>query len=680
MKNPSLNHFRPTFSQIKIENIETTLDNFLKQSKQNISRLLNQTTFSWENLIQPLEEEEADLEAMWSPISHLNNVANNPDLREVYNACLPKLTDYYSEMGQNKALYQAFLTIKESGHFATFDPAQKKIILDAIRDFRLAGVALDERAQQTFRQLQKDLSSAMNKFSENILDATDGWYRHITDANELDGIPDNARSAAQESAKTRGLTGWVFTLEAPSYFAVINNADSGPLREDMYVAYSTRASDQGPNDYKWDNSQLIEDILSKRHQTAQLLGFDNYAQLSLATKMAKSEKQVFDFLEDLAKKAYPVAQKEFQELNDFAKQAHGIQTINAWDIGYYSEKLRQHKYDVSREALRPYFPEDTVIEGMFTIFNRLFGITFKELPDFDSWHPDVRLFEIYDKEDNLRGELYFDLYARANKQSGAWADACRFRCRYSNGHLQYPVGYLICNFSAPTQNKPALFAHDEVVTLFHEFGHSLHHVLSQIDYPSVSGLNGVAWDAVEYPSQLLENWCWDKEALGLISSHYQTGESIPDEMIEKMQAARNFQAGMLMVRQLEFALFDFRLHAEYAPGKGGRVQEILNDVRLKVCVVPMPSFNRFQHGFSHIFDGGYGAGYYSYKWAEVLSSDSFSKFQQEGIFNQEIGLHYMRCILEKGGSEEPMTLYKTFMGREPKVEALLQQCGIISEE
>jgi oligopeptidase A len=489
-------------------------------------------------------------------------------------------------------------------------------------------------------------------------------------------LPEDAKLAAAEAAAQKELSGWVFTLEFPSYIAIMTYADNRDLRAELYQAYCTRASDQGPTAGQFDNSAIIEETLALRHELAQLLDFDNAAEESLATKMAESPAQVLEFLADLARRAKPQALQDLSELKAFVKAQFGVEELSSWDVTYYSEKLKQAKYSISDEALRPYFPETKVVPGLFSVLNKLFGISVQKREGVDVWHPDVSFYDIFDIKGELRGSFYLDLYARAKKRGGAWMDDCQGRRWKADGSLQHPVAYLTCNFNKPVGGKPALFTHDEVVTLFHEFGHGLHHMLTQVDASAVAGISGVAWDAVELPSQFLENWCWQPEALALISGHYQTGEALPQDMLDKMLAAKNFQSALFLVRQLEFALFDFRLHAEYDPALGGRVQQILDEVRQQVSVIIPPRFNRFQHGFSHIFSGGYAAGYYSYLWAEVLSADAFGRFEEEGIFNAAVGQDFLHCILEKGGSAEPMELFKAFRGREPSNAALLRHMGI----
>jgi oligopeptidase A len=677
MHNPLLDTSQlPQFSQVRPEHIEPAIDQILAENRAKVGKLLvRNTPFTWENLMQPLEEMDDRLSQAWSIVGHLNAAVNSEPLRKAYNNCLPKLSEYATEMGQNTELYQAVKAIAESDQFKQLFPAQQKVITNELRDFQLAGVHLEEAAKKRYAELQQQLAKLTTKFEENLLDATQGWTKLISDETELAGLPAHAIAAAKEAAEQRNLQGWLLTLEQPSYLAVITYADLRQLREEVYTAYATRSSDQGPNAGKWDNTEVMSQILTARKQLAQILGYQNYAELSLVPKMAKSTNEVIHFLNELALASMKRARQEFSELQQFVKEKYGIDEIMTWDIAYYSEKLSQDRYAISQEDLRPYFPEDQVLQGLFTIVNKLFGIAIKEVKGVDVWHPDVRFFEIYTPDGRLRGQFYLDLYARANKRSGAWMDECRVRRRV-NDHTQTPIAFLTCNFNRPVGNNPALFAHDDVLTLFHEFGHGLHHLLTTIDYADVSGINGVPWDAVELPSQFLENWCWQKPALNLITKHYQTQEPLPDDLYQKMYRAKNFQSAMQMVRQLEFALFDFHLHIYFNEHEDNQVQRFLNEIRQQICVIPVPEFNRFQHSFSHIFAGGYAAGYYSYKWAEVLASDAFSKFEENGIFDEATGKLFLENILEQGGSEDPMKLFIAFRGREPSVQALLQQNGI----
>ena len=678
MSNPLLNMSGlPPFARIKPEHVEPAIDTLLTENRRRVEQLLSGTReYTWDNLVQPLEDMDDRLSRVWSPVSHMNSVVNSDALREAYNACLPKLSEYGTEMGQNVALYQAYKTIKDSKDFDSLDSAQQKVIDNALRDFHLSGVDLTEDKKARFKEIRQQLSQLTTKFEENVLDATQGWTRLIEDESRLAGLPESAQAMARQAAVQKELDGWLFTLDFPSYFAVMSYADDRELRSEMHQAYVTRASDQGPNAGKWDNSQVMEEILALRHELAQLLGYQSYAERSLVTKMADTPQRVLGFLHDLAKRSKADANRELQELEEFARAEHNVKSLEPWDIGYYSEKLRQHTYAISQEELKPYFPETSVIHGMFEVVKRLYGITIKQVDGTETWHPDVRFYEIRDEQEKLRGEFYLDLYARENKRGGAWMDDCIGRKRNADQTVQTPVAYLTCNLTPPIGDDPAMFTHDEVITLFHEFGHGLHHMLTCVDHVAVSGINGVAWDAVELPSQFMENWCWEKEALDVIASHYKTVEKLPDELYNKMYAAKNFQAGMQMVRQLEFAMFDFRLHHEYEPAKGAHIQRTLDEVRQEVAVIKPAAYNRFQHGFTHIFAGGYAAGYYSYKWAEVLSADAFSLFEEQGIFNHQTGLKFLHAVLEQGGTREPMELFVEFRGREPQIDALLRHNGI----
>lgn len=675
MTNPLLQtHELPPFSRIRPGHVQPAVEAIIKENEEAIEALLRTDSgFSWATLQEPMDTLGDRLSQAWSPVGHMNAVVNSDELRDAYNSCLPILSEFSTRIGQNHGLYEAYRQILGSEEFASLDKAQQKVIRDNLRDFKLAGVALPEDKKARYGEIKKELSELTSKFSDNVLDATMAWFRLITDESELQGLPESALAGARQLAQEKGHDeGWMLNLDFPSYFPVMTYCDNRELREEVYTAFSTRASDQGPNAGEFDNSENIDRILKLRHELAQLLDFDSYAEYSLATKMAESTDQVISFLEDLASRSKPQAEKELAELKAFARDEFGAEDLQAWDIGYYGEKLRQRRYAISQEELRPWFPAEKTISGMFDVVERLYGISFENVEGVDLWHKDARFFNIK-RDGEVIGRFYLDLYAREHKRGGAWMDECRVRRRIGT-KVQLPVAYLTCNFTPPVGDQPALLTHDEVVILFHEFGHGLHHMLTKVDYSSVSGINGVAWDAIELPSQFMENWCWEEEGLALISSHFETGEPLPKEMLDKLLAAKNFQSAMMMVRQLEFSLFDFRLHKNYAEGKS--VQEVLNAVREQVAVVIPPAFNRFQHGFSHIFAGGYAAGYYSYKWAEVLSADAFSRFEEEGIFNRETGESFLQEILEKGGSAEPMELFVSFRGREPEIDALLRHSGI----
>ncbi|BBR41812.1 oligopeptidase A [Aeromonas allosaccharophila] len=678
MNNPLLTmDSLPPFSQIKPEQVQPAVIQAIADCKQKISDVLAQREpHTWDSLIAPLEEVNDRLSRIWSPVSHLNSVLNSEALREAHDACLPQLSEFQTYVGQHEGLYQAYLALSQSDDFPLLSGAQRKEIQNTLRDFRLSGIGLPAEAQQRYGEIQARLSELASRFSNNVLDATQGWHKLVADEAELAGLPDSVRAAARQMAELKGKEGWLFTLDIPSYLPVMMYSDNRELRAEMYQAFTTRASDQGPNAGKWDNSAIMSELLTLRRELAQLLGFANYAELSLATKMADKTEQVVSFLTDLAAKSLPQGKAELEEIRAFAAEQHGQGELAAWDLAYYAEKLKQHKFSISDEQLRPYFPASKVVKGLFEVVKRVFGMKVRERLGIDTWHPDVRFYDIFDAEDELRGSFYLDLYAREHKQGGAWMDVCLGRRYRQDGSLQKPVAYLTCNFNGPVDGKPALFTHNEVVTLFHEFGHGIHHMLTRIDVAGVAGINGVAWDAVELPSQFLENWCWESEALAFISGHYETGEPLPADLLEKMLTARNFQAAMQMLRQLEFALFDFRLHQEFDPANPAQLPALLDEVRSQVAVMTPPAFNRFQHSFSHIFAGGYAAGYYSYKWAEVLSADAFSRFEEEGIFNPATGQSFLKNILEKGGSKEPMELFRAFRGREPKVDALLRHSGI----
>lgn len=678
MTNPLLSAFTlPPFSAIKPEHVVPAVTEALAACRAEVERVVAQgAPYRWDNLCQPLAEVDDHLGRIFSPVSHLNSVQNSPELRAAYEQTLPLLSEYSTWVGQHKGLYDAWRDLRDGAHYDALDTAQKKAVDNALRDFELSGIGLPAAEQKRYGEIAARLSELGSTFSNNVLDATMGWSKLITDETQLSGMPESALAAARAQAEAKEQQGWLLTLDVPSYLPVMTYCDNRALREEMYRAYTTRASDQGPNAGQWDNTPVMAEILALRHELAQLLGFENYAQKSLATKMAQGTDQVLHFLEDLAKRARGQGKQELTTLQAYAEKEYGVSTLEPWDIPWYSEKQKQHLYSISDEQLRPYFPEQRVVEGLFEVVNRIYGIRAKERHDVDVWNPEVRFFELYDESNALRGSFYLDLYAREHKRGGAWMDDCVGQMRKANGSLQKPVAYLTCNFNRPVNGKPALFTHDEVTTLFHEFGHGLHHMLTRVETPGVSGINGVPWDAVELPSQFMENWCWEPEALAFISGHYETGEPLPRELLDKMLAAKNYQAALFILRQLEFGLFDFRLHAEFNPQQGARVLETLGEIKDQVAVVPSPSWGRFPHAFSHIFGGGYAAGYYSYLWADVLAADAYSRFEQEGIFNRQTGQSFLDTILSRGGSEEPMTLFKRFRGRKPQLDAMLAHYGI----
>lgn len=670
--NPLLeSHELPPFAAILPEQVQPAVEALIEENRQGIAKATSAPA-TWASVVERLELLDNKLSLAWSPVGHLNSVRDTPELREAYNACLPLLAEFGTEVGQNEALFAAYKTLAQT---QGLDAAQRKLLDNALRDFHLAGVDLPPEAKARFKAISQRLSTISNEFSQNILDATQAWTKHFDSPEGLAGLPETALGLAAQTAQSREQQGWLLTLEFPSYHAVMTHADDRALRQEVYEAYSSRASDQGPHAGQWDNSPLMEEILALRHEAAQLLGFANYAERSLARKMAPSTQAVLDFLYDLAKRAKAQAEQELAELRAFAAERQGLDDLQSWDLAYYSEKLRQERYALSQEELRPYFPAPKVVSGLLGLAERLFGLKISEHKGVETWHPDVRFFAIHDLAGELRGRFYLDLYARPHKRGGAWMDECAGRLR-TRDFYQTPVAFLTCNFTPPLGEQPALLTHDEVHTLFHEFGHGLHQMLTRIDHAAISGINGVAWDAVELPSQFLENFAWERQVLDLISGHWQSGEALPQDLFERMLAAKNFQSAMQTLRQVEFAIFDFRIHQEYDPARGGRVYEILQQVRDQVAVIQPPANNRFAHGFSHIFAGGYAAGYYSYKWAEVLSSDAYARFEEEGILNPDTGRDFLEQILEKGGSEDAMELFKAFRGREPKIDALLRHSGI----
>ena len=677
MTNPLLQPTHlPSFSAIKAEHIVPAVERLVADARQNIDKHLSDGAnyADWESFYMPLEDMEDKITNAWSPVSHLHGVLNSDELRAEYEKGQQLLTDYYTELGQNKSLFKAYQDFQSGPEFQRLSQAKKQTVSNAIRDFRLSGVDLEGAKAERYRAIRAKLSSLATGFSNNVLDATQGWQAWVEQESELSGLPGFILQGAQDAARAKNQEGYLLSLDLPVYMTVMMQCDNRELRKKMYEAYATRASQEGPNAGKWDNTSLIEEILALKQELAQLLGFESYAEVSVAAKMAESPKAVIDFLENLAEKSKPFAEKEMAQLREFAKDEYGIDELEPWDLSYYSEKLKIKQFSVSQEAIREYFPIDTVIAGLFKVTSRLFNIEIQAKEDAERWHPDAKYYEI-SREGKQIAAFYLDPYARANKRGGAWMAQCRDR-RMSQDGLQLPVAFLVCNFNAPSNNTPSLLTHNDVTTLFHEFGHGLHHMLTQVDVAAVSGIGGVAWDAVELPSQFLENFCWEPEVLSFLSSHYKTQVPLPQEMLDNMIAAKNFQSAMQMVRQLEFALFDFRLHIEYGKETFKSVQELLDDVRQKVAVVTPPSFHKFQNGFSHIFAGGYAAGYYSYKWAEVLSADAYSAFEEEGIFNPETGKRYLQEILEKGGSEDAAILFKNFRGREPNVDALLRHSGL----
>ncbi|MDO8906965.1 MAG: M3 family metallopeptidase [Pseudohongiella sp.] len=680
--NPLLHFDRlPDFPAIQAEHIRPAVEKVLAENRNTLEELLGKskslTAPDWSNLMDPLDDMDDSLNKVWSTASHLNSVSNTPEIRQAYNECQPLITEYYAELGQNEKLYACVQALSSRAETLKLDGSQRKILEDTLLDFRLAGVSLPADQKKQYTVLQTQLSQLSNQFGNNVLDATRAWSHNITDVADLSGVPELTVAAAADAAQKKNLQGYLLTLDFPVYFAVMTYADNRELRETIYKAYATRASSFGAAE--WDNHDVIREILRLRQQMAELLGFENYAALSLARKMAKSVAQVNQFLEDLILYSRPAAQREFAELSQYAIDQYQLAELKAWDVSYYSEKLRKQNYDLSQEELRPWFPVDKVRQGLFDIVETIYGIQVERDHSAGVWHQDVEFYNIR-RQGEVIARFYFDLFTREGKKGGAWMADCRTRRQLSiHGQAvmqQIPVAYLVCNFAPPSADSPALLTHNDVTTLFHEFGHGLHHMLTRENYLRSSGISGVAWDAVELPSQLMENWCWDPQSISMISGHYKTDETLPGQMLEKMLAARNFQSGMRSVRQLEFALFDFTLHQTAVVEDQDFVCEVLSATRNKTAVYPVPDYNRFQNSFSHIFAGGYAAGYYSYKWAEVLSADVFSRFEETGVLNPGTGSEFLDKILSRGGGADALSLFIDFMGREPDIAALLKQEGL----
>ena len=673
----------PHFSAIRPEHVAPAVDGVLADYRARIDALLtSDAPRDFASVVLLGEELEERLNRVWAPVSHLHGVADCEELRKAYAAAQEKIVEHASELGQNRDLYAAVKAVAEARDMATLPRAARTLVEHELRDFKLSGVALEEPARSRFREIANELSKLATEFEEAVLDATDAWSESLTDESQLAGIPESGRAVLrahfeEKHAEEEKHEGWRVTLKQPSVQAVLTYADDRALRERVYRAYQTRASDQGPNAGTFDNSVRIEKIVALRHEAAQLLGFANAADESLATKMARSADAVFAFLHDLAARAKSVAERELVELREFAHRELGIADLQPWDVGYASEKLRERTYALNEEELKPYFPLDAVIGGLFAITTRVFGVSLRQRDDVDVWHADVRYYDLLDADGRVFAGAYVDLYARTGKRGGAWMDVCVNRFKRANG-TQLPVAFLTCNFAPPTATTPSLLTHDDVLTLFHEFGHGLHHLLTEVDYPGVAGISGVEWDAVESPSQLMENFGWQREALDLFARHYETGERLPDALFARMQAARYFHAGLFLVRQLEFALFDFRIHRDFDPTRGARALEILHEVRKEVAVLQPPAWQRFPHAFTHIFAGGYGAGYYSYLWAEVLSADAFERFEEAGVFDRATGEAYRRAILAVGGSRPALESFIEFRGREPKPDALLRSYGLVA--
>ncbi len=660
----------PRFAEIKPEHVLPAIEQLLAENRALICRLLSDDVPSeWDDFVLPMEDANERLSRAWGPIGHLNAVMNSPELREAYNAALPKITQYYAELGQNLALFNKFRALRAAPAFASLSGARQKIIENELRDFRLGGAELAEDKKARFLEIQERLAELSSRFSDNLLDATNDYTLLIEAREALAGLPEDVLQAAQEAAAAAGKNGWLFTLKAPSYLPVMQFADNRELREKLYRVYATRASEFGKAE--WDNSSLMDEIIRLRAEEAALLGFANYGELSLVSKMADTPEQVIAFMRELAQRARPFAERDLAELRDFARAELGLPELHSWDVSYASEKLREQRYAFSEQAVKQYFPEDAVLAGMFRLVETIYGlrVTPATAP---VWHADVKFFDIREADGALVGQFYLDLYARNSKRGGAWMDDVITRRR-----LQTPVAYLNCNFSAPVGGKSATFTHDEVITLFHEFGHGLHHLLTEVEDLGVSGINGVEWDAVELPSQFMENFCWEWAVLQGMTRHSESGEILPRELFDKMLAAKNFQSGLQTLRQIEFSLFDMLMHSHFRAGAGQSILGLLDTVRAEVAVLLPPDFNRFPHSFSHIFAGGYAAGYYSYKWAEVLSADAYSLFEEHGVLNPDTGAKFRAEILAMGGARPAMQSFAAFRGREPAIDALLRHHGLI---
>jgi oligopeptidase A len=666
----------PAFSAIRPEHVEPAIDALIAEQRAAIERIAAPGGIrDFEHVMLTQERLDQTMARAWAPVSHLHSVADSEALRKVHGAAEEKLTDHGIEVGQNRDLYAAVQAVADRPDFSALPVAGRAAVEHALRDFRLSGVALEEPARSRFREIGVELSKLTTEFSNAVLDASEAWHKHITDERDLAGIPASGRAVLREYAREENLDGFLVTLKQPSVQAVLTYAENRELREAVYYAYQTRASDQGPDKGKFDNSARIEKIVALRHEAAQLLGFANAAEESLATKMATSPESVLTFLRDLAARAKPVARKELDELRHFATEELKIDNLEPWDVAFAAERLRQQRYAIDEEQIKPYFPASAAIDGLFMVVERLYGVRFAPRDDVDTWHKDVKYYDLKNADGTVFAGAYLDLYARSGKRGGAWMDVCASRFR-DGDHLRLPVAFLTCNFPPPTDGAPALLTHDDVLTLFHEFGHGLHHMLTEVDIPSVGGIDGVEWDAVELPSQFMENFAWDRGALRSFAKHYVTGEPLPDDLYQRMLDARHFHAGLFLVRQLEFALFDFRLHLEYDPGRGARALDVLEEVRREVAVLHPPAWQRFPHAFTHIFAGGYSAGYYSYLWAEVLSADAFEAFEEAGVFDRATGERFRKEVLAVGATRPALESFKAFRGREPDPNALLKSYGL----
>ena len=686
--NPLLNqkgNQLPLFKDILPSHVVPAIETLIHKNHEVVRlRLEDPSPYTWDNLVWPIEKRECELDDVWATVTHLNAVMNSAELHEVYENALLKLSLYHTEMKQNEKLYQAFLSVQKSDGYKDLNAPQKKVIENYIKSFKLSGVTLSPEKREEFKALSILLSELESQFEQNVLESTNAWFWHLPDETMLRGLPLHALESAKKEAENRGLSGCVLTLDQPSYQAVMGYAENREIREKLYKAYTTRSSKDAffpekPESIdvkKWDNGPLMVQILEARHKKSNLLDFKNYAEYKLQTRMLKNTDQVIGFLADLNELARQKGIKEFEALKEYAKNELQITDLQVWDVPFVSERILEKEYAVSEAIIRQYFPEESALAGVFTVLNRLYGIEIKEIAADYKWHETVRLFEVFDENKNLRGKFFVDLYTRPNKQGGAWVADCKTRMQLDDNEAQTPVAHVVANFTKPVEGV-ALLTHDELITLFHEFGHCIHEILTKVDYPSISGMHGVSWDAVELPSQLLENWCWEKDAIHLISGHYLTHECLPEALIDKMKAAKNFNGGLMLLRQLEFAQFDFAVHMQQTEQNESIIQTRLNEIRQKTTLLPVPPYNRFQNSFTHIFSGGYSAGYYSYLWAESMAFDAYAYFKSNAqVFDKTIAHQFLTAILEKGGSKEFMELFIDFRGRPPEIDAFLKALGL----
>jgi len=673
LKNPLLDlSDLPNYAAITAEQVTPAIDELLKKARTDVHKLVESGLVSYAALMEAKYKILTPLNRAWGVVNHLKHVMSNESLREAYNVNLEKVTQFYTELSQDKGFYQALEKIDRE----KLRPDQRKALENELVDFELAGVGLEGEQRERSAIIFSKLSELGSAFSDAVLDATMAWTKTIVAVERLKGLPQSALDLLAQNAAQRGLEGYLLTLEFPSYLPIMTYCDDRELRKELSIARMSMASEVGPDAGKFDNTQRMEEIMQLRQEYASILGFKHYSELSLKRKMAKSPEQVLQFLNDLVERSRPAAERELQEVIDFAMQRDGLSDLQAWDLAYYREKLKERDYQLSEEDLKPYFPIEKVIEGMFSIVEHLFELNIEQVKTFEAWHEDVRFYEIKRGERQV-ARFFLDPFARQHKQGGAWMDSCKPRRKFEGEDLQTPVAYLVCNFTPPVGDKPSLLTHDEVTTLFHEFGHGLHHMLTVIDDPNVAGIGGVAWDAVELPSQFLENWCWQRETIPMISGHYETGAPLPEVLLDKMLKAKNFQSAAMMLRQLEFSLFDFRLHMAYGKPDFVSIKQLIAEVKQKTALIKPCAEDRFQNSFTHIFSGGYDAGYYSYKWAEVLSADAFSKFEEDGVMNVATGRDFLTKLLSQGGSRDAAELFESFRGREPAVDALLRHSGII---